>query len=630
MQLLTAVGLALAWGLLGGVIEATLLSGIEFASTSVAVSHVAAASLFSATACLPVALGIWSLYQPTHRAQDEARRRSVALVLVQLTAILLPLALIVLIHAQKRLLPVTPVFSAPGLALTAAIALGAVAIGAGLATLAGRVLRCSFRRLAWVGYGGTALASLVVALGVSGNATVPARQSPPRNVLLISIDSLRKDVFYEYMEKHASPVLRRFVGDGRRYQNGHTTYSHSLAAHASMFTGRYPPEHGAIAHQIDGVDVGSAVAGNIRTMADIYHQEGYETIAVLSNAWVGPPFGLDSGFETYINYGIARRIGYFDPLLAATVSVIGPYVRYAERRLVGTVHPNSRLFLRWLETRNPSRPFFAFLHYIEMHTPNVAPKRYMERFCSGRYAEYDGRQISARMKAGEFSERDMPDVLAHVRNLHFADLAQMDDFLAPVLGEILNGGWLDDTLVVLVSDHGENLYEKANSYEKGHVYHTSSEIPFVLRVPGETQGSDSDALVSLVDVAPTSYAFTGVTVRDRLSGVDLLSKTRGTNASDDWIYVQGWDLANDGYARAILFADGRKWIRDGGGHEEFYDLKGDPRELRDLSSSALAALYRTRFDQILGSMEETHTPPLGVKELPPEVVERLKAMGYLK
>jgi arylsulfatase A-like enzyme len=267
-----------------------------------------------------------------------------------------------------------------------------------------------------------------------------------------------------------------------------------------------------------------------------------------------------------------------------------------------------------------------------MHTPNVPPKVYMERFCSGRYANYDGLQIQARMDAGEFTANDMPQVLAHVRNLHFADLAQMDDFIAPVLEEILDGGWLDDTLVFLVSDHGENLYEKAGTYGKSHVYHTSSEIAFVLRVPGEREGSDSDALVSLVDVAPTSYAFTGVTFRDAISGIDILSERRRAGEANDWIYIQGWDEANDGHARAILFADGRKWIRDGSGHEELYELRGDPEEIHDLSSSpgTPAEDDRPRFDRILAGMEKADSRPLGTDQLPPEVAERLRAMGYVR
>jgi arylsulfatase A-like enzyme len=566
----------------------------------------------------------------TRRGRDQASGHLHALLLAQVGAMLLPLSLIVLIHAQKRLLPVTPVFSTPGLALTAGVGLGAVAIGAALVALGRRFVRSSFRRIAWAGYAGAAVAIGVVALGASGRARGTQAEARRPNLLLISIDSLRGDVFYEYVEKHASPVLHRFVMEGRRYQNAHTTYSHSLASHASMFTGRYPPEHGAFVHKTPEASVGSPIAAGVHTMADRLNEEGYETVAILSNAWVGPPFGLESGFETYINYGISRRIGHFDPLLAAAVSVVGPYLRYADRRLVDTVHPNSRLFLRWLRTRDRSRPFFAFLHYIEMHTPNVAPKRYMERFCSGRFAEYDGQQISAMMEAGRFSAGDMPEVLGHVRNLHFADLAQMDDFIAPVLEELLAGAWLDDTLVILVADHGENLYEKANSYGKSHVYHTSSEIPFVLRVPGEHVGSSSDSLVSLVDIAATAYAFTGVDSRSPLAGVDLLSETRRPGSPDDWIYVQGWDAANDGYARAILFADGRKWIRDGARHEEFYDLGSDPGELHDVASSEGARLYRARFDRILAGMENADSQPLGVKALPPEVVERLKAMGYLR
>ncbi len=206
----------------------------------------------------------------------------------------------------------------------------------------------------------------------------------------------------------------------------------------------------------------------------------------------------------------------------------------------------------------------------------------------------------------------------------------MDDSLSPVLKELVDAGWLNNTLVVLVSDHGENLYEKVNTYEKEHVYETSSHIPLVLRVPGETQGSEWHGLVSLVDIAATLYAYSSVRPPGHISGVSLLSETSRSADTTDWIYVEGLDGRSRGYARAVLFADGGKYIRDGAGREELYDLRADPRELHNLSGvgSALSA-YRSRFEQIVANMDERRSRAFGVEDLPKETVEQLKALGYV-
>jgi arylsulfatase A-like enzyme len=264
-----------------------------------------------------------------------------------------------------------------------------------------------------------------------------------------------------------------------------------------------------------------------------------------------------------------------------------------------------------------------------MHTPNAPPRRHVQRFCRGPYAELDGFEMRARIEAGAFSEREMPGVRAHLRNLHFAALAQMDEFASPVLEELARGGWLDDTLVALVSDHGEDLYGQAHTYGKSHVYQGSTRIPFVLRVPGDREGTRSDALVSLVDLPATFSVRAEVPPPAGSRGLDLLAEARRSGAADQWIYVQGWDHAHRDFARAILFADGTKWLRGGDGREELYDWRRDPQELHDLAPSELARV-RWRSEEVLASLGEASSRPLGAGELPPEVVERLKAMGYLE
>lgn len=625
MGWLSMAGLVMFWAALGGGLDWWLVRDTGYARPMLALRYLAASSLIWIGLCLPLCLALGGIVRRFSRRGEEGR--AVALVAAQAAAILVPWTLVALRYVHKSLPRTIPVSSLQGILVTVGIVALAAAVGlAAVLLLRRRGSLSGGRRLATAGW-----AMLALSLALCVQLPARARELERPNLLLISIDSLRADVFEEYVERHASPVLRRFVAGGRRYHNAHTTFSHSLPSHASMFTGLYPPTHGAVVARGTGFAVGSPLDGKVATAASRLTSQGYETIAILANAWIGAPFGLEAGFETYVNYGLARRVGHFDLGLALNASVLAPYLRYVDARFVRTVHPNSRIFLRWLETRDSSRPFFAFLHYIEMHTPNNPPPEYRERFVSGRFAGLSGTQVLYKMEDEEFRPSDMRDVQLHLHDLHMAALARMDDFLQPVLEELMDGGWLDDTIVFLVSDHGENLYEKAGTYGKSHVYHTSSRVPFVLRVPGESEGSERSELVSLVDVAATLQAAGGLDGLDRLQGVDLLSDGPHRGAGD-WIYVEGWDVPHEGEAKAVLFGSGYKWIRDGAAGGELYDLASDPGELRDLSGAGgpLATAHRERFDEIVQKLGDAPSDRLNLDQVPEDTKQQLRALGYLQ
>jgi arylsulfatase A-like enzyme len=580
---------------------------------------------------VPAALLAGAAYHWLVRRGDPERRRRGAEIAVQVVAFAVPITLDSMKHLNATLLPRTAATSPEGLALTAGIGVGALLAIALLVRLLSAVVRFSFAPIAAAGFGLVALASGMVALGARGGASTASGRP---NVLLISIDSLRKDTFDQYLAAHASPTLRRFVAGARRWDGGHTTFSQSLPSHASMLTGLYPHEHGALLFGRAKADLGSGLFEHVETLADVFRDAGYETLAVVSNHWLGPPYGLESGFQTWVNYGEPATVARFDLLLAANVSVLGPYLRYAERRLLVSQHPDTRLFVNWLAGRDRARPFFAFLHYLDMHTPSTPPPVYRRRFCAGRLADVDGRTMKKRIDAGEFTPEEMVEVREHLRRLHMADLAQMDDFLSPVLEALADGGWLEDTLVAIVSDHGEELYEHeaVGSYGKSHVYESSTRIPFLLHVPGDAQGSLHPGLASHVDLAPTFYAFAGVAPPARLSGIDLRTQSRRPGAETDFILLRGWDYKNGDFAHAVIFANGRKFLRDGAGNEIAFDLDRDPGELdpKPVSAPTVDGRQRERFQQLVAAATEAEAEPIGLDELPDAAVDRLRALGYVR
>jgi len=639
IRCLVAIGIASTWGFAAGLVDSGCFGQAELADGWLRLRYLAAAGLLQASVCALVGLGLWGVLSVLPGGTRGERQDLRALISIHVAGILTSVTLVALRMAHTRLLGDVTVFSTAGIGTTFGVFVAALAIGAASVWLASRILSESVETVvrashafAIVGGAAALISTGLVSLGLpfSGGGAGAAAGRP--NVLLISIDSLRADVWEEYLNEHASPTLRRFVDGSRRYRDAHTSYSHSLASHASMLSGLHPPEHGAVHQIVESSSVGSAIDPSLELLAERLSAEGYETFGVMSNAWLGPPYGLEAGFQTYVNHGIARSLGTFNFPLAMTVSTAGYYVRFAEQFVFGRSHPNSRLLRAWLETRDRSRPFFAFLHYIEMHTPNgIAPDS--ERFLSGPYAGIGGFEVSNRFDAGEFSDQQMPAVRDHVRALNLAALAQMDTYLAPVLDALMNDGWLENTLVILLSDHGENLYEKAGNYGHGHVYNTVSHVPFVVSVPGEAGGSDRDGLVSVIDVAPTFYAYTETRPPDGLSGRDLSgpgSRTAGTE--DDRVYVQGWDHDNAGWARAVLWADGTKLIVNASGDEELYDRVADPHEHHDRvgDQPERARRYRHRFDTLVGAMRQADQEPIDIDSLPSEVSDQLRALGYLK
>jgi arylsulfatase A-like enzyme len=603
MQLVRAAGVALLGGLVSG---AALATHPTIPDASLAAAYAGSAALLQYLLSVPCGVAAWGLCRLAGiGGGNEQRRRDLALAAALTTSILIPAGLVSLRWLHKDVLRDTTVLSIAGLGLTAAVGAALVALAVAFTVLAGRLPAGAFPRIATVGYAASLVALAATAFGALGGRAAPTQPAPTGpNLLLISVDSLRADVFYEYVAKHARQPLQEFVAGARRHRNAHTTFSHSLPSHSSMMSGLYPPEHGALFFK----HFGSPLEDGVELLAERLAARGFQTTAILTNWWLGAPYGDQAGFGSFVNYGLPFALEFFDAKLAWDMSVVGSSLRWFTGPRHG-MHENSRLFLRWLETRDRARPFFTFLHYLDMHPPNEPPDRYRERFCTGPHARLGGRRIEAMMEAHEVSERDRPAVLAQLRNLYLADMARMEDILEPVIVEILEGDALDDTLVFLVSDHGENLYERVDEYQKSHVYHTASRVPLLVRVPGADSGADSDALVSLVDIAPTAYAFLGVEAPDGLRGRDLLGEP--PRRDGDWIYMQGWDNPNKDFARAVLFADGRKWIRDGAGRDELYDLDRDPDERANLvvRDPALAARYRDRFEAVVTPLQQGEVRP---------------------
>ena len=274
--------------------------------------------------------------------------------------------------------------------------------------------------------------------------------------------------------------------------------------------------------------------------------------------------------------------------------------------------------------------FFCFFHFIEMHAPNDPPRQLMERFGTGPYAGVSGTRLKRMIESGEIGAAELPDAIAQLHSLSLAMLSEIDRFLGPALESLRASGELERTLVILTADHGDNFYEKADSYGHNHVYDATARVPLAIRVPGDPPGGrDVDSLVSVVDFARTIYVWTGAEAPVRLAGIDLLDPAALALTPARTVFVQG-GFPGGGVSRAIV-TEQFKLIDNPNGGRELYDLRHDPRELHDLAADrpAEAADLGERLERAFAAGTEG-TMPIAIEDLPPELVNQLRGLGYLE
>jgi len=360
-----------------------------------------------------------------------------------------------------------------------------------------------------------------LACPLAGSACGARERDSRPNVLLISLDSVRRDMLGCYGASFAgrspSPNLDRLAAEGVRIDDALSSTSWTLPAHATLFTGVPELVHGL---EQDGQRLGDALP----TLAEQLRERGYRTAGVYSGPYLDPRFGLARGFERW-------RAGYGPELARAaraaaeareSVHGLGdatPRDRSydvlegcaeIERALEVASHGDSssravtELVLEDLgAAAGDGRPFFLFAHYFDPHYDYVPPPPF-DRALDPEYGgAMDGRDFAARIAAPAVSPRD----LAHLRALHAGELAWADSEIGRVLAELERLGLAANTLVVVVSDHGDEFLEHGGFGHRHTLYQEVVRVPVILRWPaGLPAGVVQPGPSSLASVAPTVLA----------------------------------------------------------------------------------------------------------------------------
>jgi len=418
-------------------------------------------------------------------------------------------------------------------------------------------------------------------------AAVPAPVAPRApNVLLIVLDTVRSSNLSLYgYERPTTPQLARWAADATVFERAIATAPWTLPSHGSMFTGR----------EAGGVEGGwkRPISQAPRTLAESLNSRGYATAGFVANLrYTSYESGLSRGFVHYDDYRVSwpllllhtalTRIDFRTTLLharsprQALSAIQHSSIASADMPARVRIHADqiAGAFLDWQQAVT-DRPFFAFLNMMDAHGPYTSPASFRERFASSDATPID---------------------------LYDAAIAWEDHVIGDLLDTLKARGVLDQTIVIVTSDHGEQFGEHGLTDHANSLYLPLLHVPLFIRYPaGVPAGRRVDALVSLRNLPATVLELAGATDPE-IPGASLSAAWRSALAVHGDVTAEleqginvGAALPNARGNMVSRFDERLHYIRNGDGREELYDYRADPQELRNLAGEPAMRAHLRRL-----------------------------------
>jgi choline-sulfatase len=391
---------------------------------------------------------------------------------------------------------------------------------------------------------------------------------PRAPVILVSVDTLRADHLPAYGYRGVdTPGLDALQKDSVVFENALSPVPLTLPAHTTLFTGLLPYEHGV------RDNIGYRLRPETTTLASFLRQRGYTTGGAISAFVLDHATGIAEGFDDYRDDVQMRTPG----------EALGQVQRSGD--------VTETLLEDWIARRPEGKPFFAFLHLYEPHSPYDPPEPFKSRYAA---RPYDGEIAAADAVVGRF--------LAFLKTKAIYDKA----------------------IVVFLSDHGEGLGDHGEDEHGIFLYREALRVPLFVKLPGAARaGERVSSPAGLADIFPTVAALLGETVSFPLSGEPLLAGPARPGPErriySETLYPRlhfGWsDLAS---------LTGGKYQYIEAPRPELYDWAADPTEKKDLSAS-LPPAFRSMRAQLLATKRPLQAP--GAADA--ETVRKLASLGYL-
>lgn len=459
--------------------------------------------------------------------------------------------------------------------------------------ISSRVL--SRRKLLRYGLYGGLTTGLLPCLWVSGCSN-PRRGERP-NIILISIDTLRADHLGCYGYKRpTSAFLDEFSSKSVLFEDVTAPAPWTLPSHGSMLTGYYPSRLGLTSHN-------SILGEDAETLAMLLSNRGFATGGVVNSLYLSKEYGFARGFEQF----------KYVPESHQPQGAAGAIINLAKQ---------------WFD-RHRDRQFFFFLHLYDVHSDYRSMPEYTNRFAG----KYSGKVNGSTAQLLAFREGQFPldsNDREHLIDLYDAEICQLDEKLG-VLFDYLRGlGVLDNSYVIITSDHGEEFLDHGGVLHGRTQYQELIHVPLLIAGPGIPKGRRIKNTASLVDVTPTVLGLVGAEHSGKSEGVDLsgLWKSGGGELPSRFIFSEADhnNVAND-IKRAVRHGRFKLHFDRLTEKVHLYDLQNDPEERIDIAE-AQPQVVGLLLGELKSFMQKSRQGG-ATMTLTPENLERLKSLGYI-
>jgi arylsulfatase A-like enzyme len=471
------------------------------------------------------------------------------------------------------------------------------------------------------------------------------------NILFVVWDTVRADHLSLYgHERRTTPHLEEFAKQARVFEDCVSVGSTTVPAHAAMFTGLMPTEHGV-------TNEAEYLADEFQTLAELLRVAGYNTYLLSENPHICDRNNFTQGFDVAEHPWSPK---YHDEALLISVRRQFPDLPESEvARIAKGSTPNEwgikaagklvqKAVENWLAQQDADRPFFIFLNYMEAHKPLIPPPRYCTQMMTPEQARArrfaDPKWLALWPYVFGLHEHG-PDDIALINAAYDAALLELDDLFRDLLESLRTKGHLENTVVVLVGDHGEHLGEHHLLEHQFSVYEPLMRVPLVVYHPKLVPPGRESHPVTNLDLFPTLLELAGIDPPVKSKARSLFNPAAVRPRVGEYPAVMTGALQRgrklhpafdptpfDRTLRAY-YEKPYKFIQASDGHHELYQLDRDPHELHNLIdeqpalAQRLAADLQTYLDSLMKVTTTRPRRPSGQND--EDYRRRLEALGYL-
>lgn len=442
---------------------------------------------------------------------------------------------------------------------------------------------------------------------------VKARSRAENNVILILVDTLRADHLPIYGYKlDTAPHLSKLSQNAVVFENVMSQASWTSPSVASIFTSMMSSEHGVLS------SYSLRLKPDNLALAEILKDEGYFTKGISANPLISEATFFDQGFTSF-------------------EEVPAKYMVYRSTDIVVSKT------LKWLDQRKNTDPFFMYVHFIDPHDPYLAPRPFTFQTKKWNLSNVSQTLLYMFLQPSGYGMYGVgrtntlyPGQVDNMRDRYDGEIKYIDQAISQIFRKLEERSLLNNTLVILTSDHGEEFLEHGDIKHGATLYQETIHVPLIMFFPnGKWSGKRLKAPARSIDISPTILDFLKVEQPETFRGESLLPIISGSETQDRLVISELYSVFNESLRAVSVTSDGYKLIKSfdekANSTLELFSLGDDPGEKVNIIQ------HKPELVRVLENMVQEHLKKYNVKpgqprkgKLDTEIIDRLKAIQYFR